>query len=58
MKLSQTQLEILVKKYINADTIHTRNSDSLDFYDVHIANIISMINDAYDIGVSDAKSKT
>lgn len=57
MSMPKEQLEKLVKKYTYAETIETRNRDSLDFYDIHIANIVAMIDEAYEAGKRDAKSK-
>lgn len=56
MNMPKEQLEKLVKKYTYAGTIETRNRDSLDFYDMHIANIVEMVNEAYEAGKRDAKS--
>jgi len=50
MRMPKEQLEKLVKTYTYAETIETRDRDSLDFYDMHIANIIAMVDEAYEMG--------
>lgn len=50
MCMPKEQLEKLVKTYTYAETIETRDRDSLDFYDIHIANIIAMVDEAYEMG--------
>ena len=55
--VKKEKLEKLVKKYTYAETIETRNSDRLDFYDMHIGNIVAMVEAAYKMGINDAKDK-
>lgn len=57
MSMPAENLEKLVKKYTYAETIETRNRDCLDFYDMHIGNIVAMVEAAYKMGKNDAKDK-
>ena len=40
-------LEKIAKKYFEVETLETRNSDSLDFYDISVWSIRSALNDAF-----------
>ena len=44
-------LEKIAKKYFEVETLETRNSDSLDFYDVSVWSIRSALNDAFIAGM-------
>lgn len=41
----------LIRKHIHSvDTIKAQNLDSLDFHDVHILSIVSLVKEAIQIG--------
>ena len=44
-------LEKIAKKYFEVETLETRNSDSLDFYDISVWSIRSALNDAFITGM-------
>jgi hypothetical protein len=44
-------LEGVAKKHFNVETLETRNSDSLDFYDVSVASMKAALSEAYFAGV-------
>ena len=44
-------LEKIAKKYFEVETLETRNSDSLDFYDVSVWSIRNALSDAFIAGM-------
>lgn len=40
----------IAKNRIGAETLETRNSDSLDFYDISVWALIEMLEQAYEAG--------
>ena len=53
-KDSQQQIDQLLsevaKKHLNIETLETRNSDSLDFYDVAVWSLKDTLEAAYEAG--------
>lgn len=45
-------IEKLAKKYFRVESVETRKSDGLDFYDVAIWSIVDALNEAFDLGNS------
>jgi len=48
-------LEIAQSTIYNLETLEARNSDSLDFYDVHVTLLHDMLRAAFVLGVNTAK---
>jgi len=44
------QAEALAKKHLKIETLETRHSDSLDFYDIAVWNIRDLISAAFEAG--------
>ena len=45
------ELEKIAKKYLGVETLKTRNSDSLDFYDVAVWNMEMALKKAFELGL-------
>jgi hypothetical protein len=50
-------LEAIAGRRLGIGTLATRNSDSLDFHDLHVANIRQALQDAYQAGAEAAASR-
>jgi hypothetical protein len=50
----QQVLQIAQNNFYGIATIKTQNSDSLDFHDAAIWNIVSAISEAYELGYNKA----
>lgn len=44
------QLEAIAKQYLRVDTLETRNSDNLDFYDISVWGLKEALEAAYKAG--------
>jgi len=55
-KATQQQIDQLLteiaKKHLNLETLETRNSDSLDFYDVAVWSLKDALQEAYEAGLN------
>lgn len=49
------ELEKIAEKVAGIETLETRKSDSLDFYDMSVWTIKELMQKAYDAGVNDVK---
>ena len=49
--LDNALLKLAQAEIYNLETLKARNSDSLDFYDVHVGSIRDMLRAAFDRGV-------
>ena len=45
----------IAKKHLSLEMLETRNSDSLDFYDIAVWAIKDALQEAYEAGLSAAK---
>jgi len=45
----------IAKEHLNLETLETRNSDSLDFYDVSVWGIAAALEAAYQAGLNAGK---
>lgn len=52
-----TKLEEIAKKTCRVETLMTRGGDGLDFHDIHVANLLSMLHSAYYEGFSAGMKK-
>ncbi len=43
-------LEEIARRVLRVDTLEVRNSDRLDFYDLHVARIADALRAAYEAG--------
>jgi hypothetical protein len=48
------ELEQIAKKYLLVETLETRNSDDMDFYNVAVWNIKEALLEAYERGIDNA----
>lgn len=51
------QLERIAKKYFGVQTLETRHSDRLDFYDVSVWSMRDALHEAYQLGLYGNKKK-
>jgi len=49
------QIEEIASKILNIETLETRNSDSLDFYDLSVWEIKKALSEAYEAGKRNCK---
>lgn len=49
------QLEAIAKQYLRVDTLETRNSDNMDFYDISVWGLKSALEAAYKAGQESIK---
>ena len=47
----------IAKEYMSIDTLETRNSDSLDFYDCSVWSIRNALAKAYELGKASKEAK-
>jgi hypothetical protein len=47
------QIEQIAQKFLNLETLKTRNSDSLDFHDLAVWQIKAALEAAYNAGTQD-----
>lgn len=50
-KSYNTLIEKIAKKHFDVETMETRNSDSLDFYDVYIGSIRDALKESFMAGL-------
>lgn len=49
------ELEQIAKKYLLVETLETRNSDDMDFYNLAVWNLKEALLEAYNRGIDDAR---
>ena len=47
----------IAQEYMSIDTLETRNSDSLDFYDCSVWSIRNALTKAYELGKAEKEAK-
>lgn len=50
-----TELEAIAQEHLRIETLETRNSDSLDFYDCGVSDIRAALEAAYRLGQANPK---
>ena len=48
-------LEAIARKHLRIETLETRRSDSLDFYEVAVWNVAAALEAAFQAGIAAAK---
>ena len=58
MQMTQEQAEAIASKFLDIDTLTTRNRDCLDFHQVAVWQVLSALQAAYDLGAAEAGKKS
>lgn len=51
------KFEKISREHLSIETLTTRKSDSLDFYDVSVWGVVAALNEAYELGKKEGNKK-